>query len=161
MSPYLFNLYINNLSKLLNETNVGCFIGLAKINHLMYADDIMLTSSNAKGLQSLLFICATFGFKFNIKFNRDKCKVMVFSNFRNVCVPNFILNNDILFSVTCYKYLGIFLCSNSLDDIDISSQVSKVYSHGNSLITMFKFCTVDVKIKLFMSFCASFYASQL
>ena len=81
---------------------LGASLDWLKINHLIYADDIVLISPSAKGLQILLSICTTFGIEFNNKFNLDKCRIMVFSNFQNICVPNFILNNVILCIVTCF-----------------------------------------------------------
>ena len=50
MSPLLFNLYINDLSLRLRSLPVGCYCGDMVVNHLMYADDIVLLapSWNAK-----------------------------------------------------------------------------------------------------------------
>ena len=42
LSPYLFCIYMDDLSKRLNNLNVGCMIGAMLVNHLMYADDIVL-----------------------------------------------------------------------------------------------------------------------
>ena len=45
--------YINDLSRSLSELPIGCCSGENVINHLMYADDIVLLSASAKGMQSL------------------------------------------------------------------------------------------------------------
>ena len=39
LSPYLFCVYMDDLSIKLNDIKVGCTIGTTLINHLMYADD--------------------------------------------------------------------------------------------------------------------------
>ena len=52
LSPYLCNVYMDGLSTLLTET--GCMSGEIVVNHLMYADDIVLMSPPAIGLQKLL-----------------------------------------------------------------------------------------------------------
>ena len=39
LSPYLFCVYMDDLSKKLNNVDAGCFMGTALINNLMYADD--------------------------------------------------------------------------------------------------------------------------
>ena len=39
LSPYLFNVYVNDLSQTLNRSRTGCLSGNITINHLMYADD--------------------------------------------------------------------------------------------------------------------------
>ena len=43
LSPYLFCVYMDDLSIKLNDIKVGCTIGTTLINHLMYADDLVLS----------------------------------------------------------------------------------------------------------------------
>ena len=40
LSPYLFAVYLDDLSNELNNFKAGCYIGEALLNHLMFADDI-------------------------------------------------------------------------------------------------------------------------
>ena len=49
------------LSSSLSNTPIGCSIGGVKVNHIMYADDLVIISPSAKGLQRLLDICADYG----------------------------------------------------------------------------------------------------
>ena len=49
LSPHLFNVYMDNLSIELNNINIGCCIDGKIINHLMYADDIVLFAPSVKG----------------------------------------------------------------------------------------------------------------
>ena len=44
LSPYLFNVYMDGLSTTLNTCQTGCYSGVSKVNHLMYADDLVLLS---------------------------------------------------------------------------------------------------------------------
>ena len=44
LSPFLFNMYMNDLSLILNASGTGCRIGDSLINHLMYADDLIIFS---------------------------------------------------------------------------------------------------------------------
>ena len=53
LSPLLFNLYIRELSLALNCINAGCCLGHLIINHLLYADDVVLVAPSTKGLQRL------------------------------------------------------------------------------------------------------------
>ena len=39
LSPYPVNVYIDELSTLLNDTSTGCMFNSVRINHLFYADD--------------------------------------------------------------------------------------------------------------------------
>ena len=58
MSPLPFNVYVDDLSSSLSNTPTGCSIGGVMVNHIMYADDLVIISPSAKGLQRLLDICA-------------------------------------------------------------------------------------------------------
>ena len=45
LSPYLFNVYMDDLSQSLNCCKTGCLSGEIMINHLMYADDLVLSGA--------------------------------------------------------------------------------------------------------------------
>ena len=49
LSPCLFGVYMDDLSKKLNNVNVGCFMGTELINNLMYADDLGRVHTTALG----------------------------------------------------------------------------------------------------------------
>ena len=42
LSPYLFNIYMDDLSQILSKKYAGCKIASRIINHLFYADDLVL-----------------------------------------------------------------------------------------------------------------------
>uniref|UniRef100_A0A671UZC4 Reverse transcriptase domain-containing protein n=1 Tax=Sparus aurata TaxID=8175 RepID=A0A671UZC4_SPAAU len=58
LSPFLFNIYMDDLSLQLNECGTGCLVGNSLINHLMYADDLVILCPYSAGLQQLLRICS-------------------------------------------------------------------------------------------------------
>ena len=47
------------------------------------------------------------------------------------------------------------------DDIDMKRQVQAIYVRGNTLINKFRNCSDEVKLKLFKTYCNSFYCSNL
>ena len=61
LSPLLFNVYMDGLSSSLSNTPTGCAIGGVMVNHIMYADDLVVISPSVKGLQRLLDVCAVYG----------------------------------------------------------------------------------------------------
>ena len=61
LSPHFFNIYVDDLSVQLKKLNVGCVMGDFIVNHLLYADDIVLLSPSSAGLKKLLDICEKFG----------------------------------------------------------------------------------------------------
>ena len=76
LSPLFFNVYMDCLSESLCNTQTGCNVGGVMINHLMYADDMVIISPSAKGLQRLVDICAVYGQIHDILFNQDKTVCM-------------------------------------------------------------------------------------
>ena len=78
LSPYLFCLYMDDLSQRLNNIYTGCMVGNVRVNHLMYADDVVLLSPSANGLQLLMSEYAQFGNSHDIKYNSAKSNIMIF-----------------------------------------------------------------------------------
>ena len=163
LSPYLFNLYMDGLSKRLNAHKVGCCIGGHIVGHLMYADDLVLISPSVKGLQKLLLTCELYGTENDIMFNSLKSKIMIVRSraFKDVKFPDFKLNQASLDEVFNYKYLGHILSNDCSDDSDIIRHCRFLYAVGNGLIRNFYMCSHSVKLKLFSSYCCNIYAGQL
>ena len=67
---------MDNLSIHLHKQPIGCSVGGTVINHMLYADDIVLFAPSAKGLQKLLDISHTYGCNHDIEFNPSKSSVM-------------------------------------------------------------------------------------
>ena len=163
LSPYLFCIYVDNISERLNKTKIGCKVMELIVNHLFYADDLCLFSPSSRGLQILLNICHECASKLNIIFNESKCKIIVFKSlsYRNVVSPIFSLGQYNLDECYSYKYLGHLICNDLNDNIDINRQCRSIYARGNSLIRKFHRCSDDVKVTLFKSYCSSLYTGQL
>ena len=75
LSPYLFNVYAEELSEQLKLCNVDCNVNGHLINHIMYADDLILISPSSAGLCQLLFACEKFGICHDVK---QKSAIMIF-----------------------------------------------------------------------------------
>ena len=155
--------YMDDLSINLNSVTTGCIAGGRVTNHLMYADDIMVFSPAAVGLEDLLRVCELFGMEHDIIFNYKKCAVMVFNShsFRHVCFGHFYLYGQKMENVEKYKYLGHIIYHDLGDRSDICRQVKQTYVQGNILARQFYMCTENVKVKLFTTYCTSMYTAQL
>ena len=53
LSPLLFNLFINGLTRDINDVGSGIFVGDTPLSNLLYADDIVLIADIELKLQSL------------------------------------------------------------------------------------------------------------
>ena len=76
LSPLLFNVYMDNLRLQLHRQSMGCSVGGTVVNHMLYADDVVLFAPSAKGLQKLLDFSHTYGCNHDIEFNPSKYCVM-------------------------------------------------------------------------------------
>ena len=163
LSPHLFNLYIDGLSEKLNKHKTGCVVGDSIMNHLIYADDIVLFCPSLAGLQFLVSECAQFIQLRKLKINTNKTKCIKFVNKRNFEAPsNTVYINDIpLDFVDQIKYLGFTLAHNKEDDCHIESLYRSLCIRANMLFRNFSKCTSDVKCLLFKSYCTSFYCLSL
>ena len=77
LSPHLFNVYVDDLSQTLNRCRTGCLLGNITINHLMYADDLVLLSPSATGLRELLCACEEFSISHDVVYNSKKSSVLI------------------------------------------------------------------------------------
>ena len=64
-------------------------------------------------------------------------------------------------TVNEYKYLGVIVQCNGMDDLDISRQIQTTYIQGNCIIHKFRGCSDYVKVQLFKTYCYNMYGSQL
>ena len=78
MSPRFFAIYIDDLSTILDKLGVGCYVRDLLINHLMYADDMVLIAPSTAVLQMLLREFHKFGLTHDMIYNPKKCAVMFF-----------------------------------------------------------------------------------
>ena len=163
LSPYLFNVYMDDLSIRLKKLYPGCRIANNIINHLFYADDLVLLCPSHRGLQELLETCEKFALEHDIIFNTKKSVVMIRRSklLQTAVVPPLKLCNEVLKEVKETKYLGYFLTADGKDDRDMARACRQLYAQGNSLIRKFHMCTEKVKIKLFTTYCSQFYCSHL
>ena len=143
LSSYLFCVYMDYLSKKLNNVNAGCFMGTALINNLMYADDLVILAPSHVGLSMLLSVCSDYGLEHDIKFNSAKSNITIFccKKFKDIHVPSFELNDNILPRVNQCKDLGHVITDYLKDDNDIARQYKRIYAQGNALIRKCYMCS--------------------
>ena len=81
LSPLLFNLYLNDIPFLLDNSSYTDSIILPNglpLNCLFYADDLVLVSRSASGLQKQIDILQIYVEKWLMKMNPQKTKVLIF-----------------------------------------------------------------------------------
>ena len=121
------------LEERMKENNAGIELqdGIY-IDMLMYADDIVLISSSAAGLQKHLNTLSNFCQKKKLEVNTEKTKVCAFG--RGRISNTFCLNNHTLEIVQSYKYLGIYFTKNGQFHV-AKKHLAKQANKGNVLTT--------------------------
>jgi len=162
LSPYLFAVYLDDLSKELNNIKAGCFFGEVLLNHLMFADDICVFCPSVRWLQRMLDVCQAYAKSHGIIFNWNKTVCMTFraKSAKSTAAPLLKLCGQYVKSVDQYKYLGIVLDTELSGDKDIQRQLQCQYFAANKLRASFSRCSNAVKNAIFRSFCTPMHASQ-
>ena len=76
---------MDGLSTTLNTCQTGCYSGVSKVNHLMYADDLVLLSPCTVGLSRLLKCCDDYAVSHDIVYNVSKSCVLICSPNKQSC----------------------------------------------------------------------------
>ena len=109
LSPLSFNLYINNLLYLFENTMSDPFVlpNGTKISSLLYADDLNILSRSKIGLQNCLSALSSYCETWMLKINPKKTKIMIFQKRPRKSVDtNFKIGTEIIEIVQEYTYLG-------------------------------------------------------
>ena len=105
---------MDDLSVNLKVCPTGCLARGTIVNHLMYADDILLLRPSATGLSLLS----------HIRFNSKKSAVIIFRNsfVKDFSYPSFVMNGESIKGVPFLKYRGHVISADMKDDLDIMRQ---------------------------------------
>jgi len=162
LSPFLFRVYIRDLIKSVVKSKIGCHIAGVCVNLLAYADDIVLLSPSWQGMQELLNVIEKAAIDIDMTFNTNKTVCMVANPYDKgsiVCqaFPQLRLANCNLSYVSQFKYLGHIIEHTFSDNSDIRRELKSLFARANVLIRRFAYCSLQVKLKLFRSYCLCFY----
>ena len=114
LSPLLFNLFINDIpfsfEKILSDPFV--LPNGAKLNSLLYADDLVILSRSKIRLQNCLITLSSYCSTWMLSINQKKNKVMIFQKRAEKLIQsNFHINNGPVEVVQNYTYLGTLTSS--------------------------------------------------
>jgi retron-type reverse transcriptase len=105
LSPTLFNFFIDQLIRQLEDSQEQCIIetphGTLKSNSLFFADDGNLHAGSLAGMQALLTICHDWSQQVGMQFAPEKCLIV------SDAVGELKLGGDLLPQVDSAMYLGI------------------------------------------------------
>lgn len=134
LSPLLFNLYINDLVSVIEDTGCGVDLGEEKVAILLYADDVALLAETEGDLQVMLDCLHGWCSRWQLNVNATKSAVV---HFRKPSVPRtqcvFTCGDMTIPTVDQYKYLGLIFTEH-LDFDKMANMVASSASRALGLL---------------------------
>ena len=167
MSPFLFNVYVDDLLVAVHNVEAGCSIKGILYNIIAFADDIVLFAPSVAGLRRLLDCCVSEAKELDIKFNPSKSKCMIFPtvdkrfSLKDAPDPIIHLDGSPLKFVEEFAYLGHVMTPDLSDAKDIIRARRSLCKQGNMIIHKFRKASGAVKLRLFRSFCLGLFGCEL
>ena len=113
LSPLLFNLYVDGIKEVFDDSCDPVRLFDCPLSHLLYADDMVLMSTSQEGLNRCLSKLENFSDAWQLEVNLKKSQVIVFNpSGRILTGMNFLYQGEKLKIVKSYCYLGIDLTSS-------------------------------------------------
>ena len=145
LSPYLFAVYLDELSEQLGSARVGCTVGNMVVNHLMFADDNVcsppvLVDSNVFWIFVVIMLLNT---KSTLIVTKRLVFLFVQKSINNLLHLIVVIGVRVQF-FDQMKYLGVLLNASLKDDH------SSRYCAANNLQSTFDQCSPAGKILYFM-----------
>ena len=105
---------MDDKSNTLNSSRQGCIINGAPVNHIMYADDVVLLAPSAHALQIFINLCDSYASGHGIVYSTKKtvCMCVKPKQLKSNFVHEFVLSGNNLKLVVNHKYLVVQLTAN-------------------------------------------------
>ena len=107
----------------------------------------------------MLDVCFDLSLRNDIMFNPVKFVCVFKPKNRKLTCQSVRLDSNILKYISQTQFLGFMFNTNAQDDEDMSMivrQMRTLYIRSNKLLRTFQYCSPDVKLELFKSYCTSF-----
>ena len=115
LSPMLFNLYIDDIKDIFDDQCDPIDIQNTKVNHFLYADDLVILSESRAGLQRCINKAFNFAKSKHLTISVKKSKTMVFNLAGKFIRDTFTLDDKVLEPVQSFCYLGVDIkCSGTM-----------------------------------------------
>jgi len=108
LSPMFFNIFISDIPTIFDDSCDPVLLDNSPLSCLMYADDLVILSKSAQGLQNALDKLHNYCLKWKLLVNIKKSNVMIFNKSGHLIEKfKFIYGNNELKATKEYCYLGI------------------------------------------------------
>ena len=159
LSPILFSIYMDGLISNLRTAGMGCRISRYFVGVIVYADDVVILAPSVFALRAMLRLCILYADEYDVLFN-DKSKLIVFcTSNRHIFIPNVIINDKVIESVTKMEHLG-HIVQNKVLQCNASKCIDDFNTQCNAFLGNFANHSSELRNFLFGKYCTSFYGSQ-
>ena len=108
LSPLFFNIFLHDLPSIFDDSCDPVILDTVTLSCLMYADDLVIMSQSAVGLQNALNKLNSYCLKWKLTVNVTKTKIMIFNKSGRVLSNHsFTFGDNNLIICNEYNYLGI------------------------------------------------------
>ena len=111
-SPFLFNIFYQEMISSLNASQCGISIDGHQFNVYCYADDVLLASLTSTGLQKLIDIADDYITRHGLRFNPKKTTCMTLGRDFSAALPTWSIDGVPLAQESSMTYLGAVLCDD-------------------------------------------------
>ena len=144
MSPILFNLYIECLTKEALKGFGDFKIGGQIINTLKYADDLVLLAKEERVLQNMIDKLIEIGGCYGIEMNVEKTEIMRIS--RQPFPVKIMIDQKQLENVESFKYLGSILTNDGRCTCELKCRTAMAKAAFNKKKALFT-STLDLELR--------------
>lgn len=142
LSPKLFTAVLEQMFKKLDWEHLGLNINGSRLNHLRFADDLVLLEEDPKLLESMIQTLADKSREVGLEINSSKTKMMTNSFPRDITV-----NGQKLEYVEEYVYLGQIISPNDQMSKEIEKRIATGWKTYWALKEITKSKEISIKIK--------------
>ena len=134
LSPLLFNIYINDITKYIGEGNAPSLDGVV-VNSLLYADDLVILSTDEMDLQDKLNKLVDFCDEWQLEINEEKSKIIEMRKRGSGRGESMLIKEKYMIEyVAEYKYLGVVITEKGYNKTSVTNIKDR------SLKAIFKLC---------------------
>ena len=131
ISPVLFSCYIDKLFSQLENSGLGCHVGVLHAGAFGYADNIALVAPSLQSLRKMIGICEQYAKTHSVTFNPNKSKLLCYNVDKAVDIPPLSLKGEVIPSVGSDKHLGSCISTNIADTNIVDSRgVPRIWEGG-------------------------------
>ena len=139
LSTILFIIYMDKLLRTLSLCGVSCYVGNMYCGSFGYADDVILLAPTLYSVKKLLYICEAFAKEYDVIFNSQKSKLLVYRCSSNSHINEHLnidfMDGHIVQSLN-EKHLGNILGPKCNSNI-ITETVNDFYVKVNMVLSQF------------------------